>query len=230
MFKNQVFLDFAKAAGKQRQRLEKCKLFSPNLERNWQVGEKIGEKRTRTARISKEQLYKLCHISKRMAKFYLDNGMIACTNTGHSTHKYIIRTSDAVAFLRDREKHPDRYRVTGVGGAGREPIVHPSINYDQAVMRAYQRLLVRKISVYPDLMTAAAISQLTGYSKKTVLTWASLGMIRWFKNAQQQYAPKELVMKHLLSREFREIRNKSDTHEEWIRELMENMNAQKNQK
>lgn len=42
--------------------------------------------------ISKEQLYKLCHISKRMAKFYLDNGMIACTNTGHSTHKYIIRT------------------------------------------------------------------------------------------------------------------------------------------
>lgn len=32
--------------------------------------------------ISKEQLYKLCHISKRMAKFYLDNGMIACTNTG----------------------------------------------------------------------------------------------------------------------------------------------------
>ena len=47
---------------------------------------------------------------------------------------------------------------------------------------------------------------------------------------QQQYAPKELVMKHLLSREFREIRNKSDTHEEWIRELMENMNAQKNQK
>ena len=68
--------------------------------------------------ISKEQLYKLCHISKRMAKFYLDNGMIACTNTGHSTHKYIIRTSDAVAFLRDREKHPDRYRVTGVGGAG----------------------------------------------------------------------------------------------------------------
>ena len=114
--------------------------------------------------ISKEQLYKLCHISKRMAKFYLDNGMIACTNTGHSTHKYIIRTSDAVAFLRDREKHPDRYRVTGVGGAGREPIVHPSINYDQAVMRAYQRLLVRKISVYPDLMTAAAISQLTGHT------------------------------------------------------------------
>lgn len=180
--------------------------------------------------ISKEQLYKLCHISKRMAKFYLDNGMIACTNTGHSTHKYIIRTSDAVAFLRDREKHPDRYRVIGVGGAGREPIVHPSINYDQAVMRVYQRLLVRKISVYPDLMTAAAISQLTGYSKKTVLTWASLGMIRWFKNAQQQYAPKELVMKHLLSREFREIRNKSDTHEKWIWELMENMNAQKNQK
>lgn len=28
----------------------KCTLFSPNLERNWQVGEKIGEKRTRTAR------------------------------------------------------------------------------------------------------------------------------------------------------------------------------------
>ena len=80
------------------------------------------------------------------------------------------------------------------GGMIEKSFIYPSINYDQAVMRAYQRLLVRKISVYPDLMTAAAISQLTGYSKKTVLTWASLGMIHWFKNAQQQYAPKELEM------------------------------------
>ena len=50
MFKNQVLRDFARAAGKQRQKLERCTLFSPNLERIWQFGEKIGEKRTRTAR------------------------------------------------------------------------------------------------------------------------------------------------------------------------------------
>ena len=32
--------------------------------------------------ISKEQLCKLCHISKRAAKYYLDNGVIPCRCNG----------------------------------------------------------------------------------------------------------------------------------------------------
>ena len=42
--------------------------------------------------ISKEQLYKLCHISKRAAKYYLDLGVIRCTNNGKATHRYTIRS------------------------------------------------------------------------------------------------------------------------------------------
>lgn len=53
--------------------------------------------------ISKEQLCKLCHISKRVAKYYLDNGVIPCRSNGQATHKYAIRTRDAITFLRRRD-------------------------------------------------------------------------------------------------------------------------------
>ena len=48
--------------------------------------------------ISKEQLCKLCHISKRVAKYYLDNGVIPCRSNGQATHKYAIRIRDVIAF------------------------------------------------------------------------------------------------------------------------------------
>ena len=35
--------------------------------------------------ITKEQLYKLCHVSKKTAQHYLVNGMIPCMNTGKKT-------------------------------------------------------------------------------------------------------------------------------------------------
>ena len=39
--------------------------------------------------ITKEQLYKILHISKRRAKFLLDNGYIPCIDTGKKTRRYI---------------------------------------------------------------------------------------------------------------------------------------------
>lgn len=170
--------------------------------------------------ISKEQLWKLCRISKRVAKYYLDNGIIPCVNTGHMTHKYQIKTADAIAFLRDREKSPEKYRTTGVGGSGGRLVRPVNIHYDdQTVMNAYKSLLLRNLCGYPDLMTVDMLAELTGYSKSTVLSWQKAGYIRWFVNRQQRYAPKELVLQHLLSKEFRNIRNKSQTHKEWVQEL-----------
>lgn len=34
--------------------------------------------------ISKDQLYKICHISKVKASWYLENGVIPCEGTGKS--------------------------------------------------------------------------------------------------------------------------------------------------
>lgn len=48
--------------------------------------------------ITKEQLYKLLHVSKRKAKWMLDEGIIPCVNRGTKTHTYLIRMEDVQIY------------------------------------------------------------------------------------------------------------------------------------
>ena len=50
-----------------------------------------------------EELCKLCHISKRKAKWLLDNEIIPCVRSGNERHRYKIKLSDATAFQKDQE-------------------------------------------------------------------------------------------------------------------------------
>lgn len=176
--------------------------------------------------ISKEQIYKLCHISKRVAKYYLDHGIIPCTNTGHATHKYAAKTTDVVAFLRLRNASPDAYRVTVKNCNGYHPIVHPSVEYTPAVMKRYRQMLNEILVACPDLMTVQMIANATGYSVKTIHTWTPLGYLRWFRNGSKYYAPKETVISHMMSEEFRNIINKSKKHWWMIAQLASQVNKE----
>lgn len=46
-------------------------------------------------------------------------------------------------------------------------------------------------------------------------TWTAVGYLRWFRNGMKYYAPKELVIEHLMSEDFRTITGKSKKHR-WI--------------
>ena len=177
--------------------------------------------------ISKEQLCKLCHISKRVAKYYLDNGVIPCRSNGQATHKYAIRIRDVIAFLRRQDACPDAFRVTVRNGKAR-PFAHPSIDYTHRVMQRYQRLLEELALPYPDLMTVQMIAELTGYSVKTVRSWTAFGHIRWFQNGLRHLAPKELVIRHMMSEDFRTIVNKSWKHDKIIQQLIDTTNKEDN--
>ena len=42
--------------------------------------------------ISKEQVYRICHISKRKATWLLENGIIPCKDSGKKTRRFQVRT------------------------------------------------------------------------------------------------------------------------------------------
>ena len=171
--------------------------------------------------ISKEQLWKLLHISKRVAKHYLDHGIIPCESNGQATHKYTIRTADAVAFMKKRDRCPEKYHVTIHSGKNKRVITHPTVEYTPAVMKVYRQLLDALAQPYPDLMTIKMIAELTGYSARTIQGWKLDGILRWFRDGPRLYAPKELVLRHMLSERFRGIGRKSAKHLEIIRKLSE---------
>ena len=57
--------------------------------------------------ISADQLYRICHISKRKAKWLLEHGYIPCEDSGKKTRRYKIRLNDVIDYLRTLEAAPD---------------------------------------------------------------------------------------------------------------------------
>ena len=52
--------------------------------------------------LTMEQFYKLCHVSKKTARYLLCSGKIPCKYTGKRTHSYTIRKGDVIAFQKNR--------------------------------------------------------------------------------------------------------------------------------
>ena len=162
--------------------------------------------------ISKEQLYKLCHISKRAAKYYLDLGIIRCTNNGKATHRYTIRTKDAIAFMKNRDSDPELYRLSNLRRVYGEHSSVRTIVYDEETLLIYGKLLEEICAPYPDLLTMKNVMKLTGYTEKTVGTWKAKGFIMWFRNDKAYFIPKEHLIEFMMSTHFRGIAHKSSEH------------------
>ena len=54
--------------------------------------------------ISKDQFYRIAHISKATALHLLQNGLVPCKDTGKKTRRYTIRTDDVITHLIDNGK------------------------------------------------------------------------------------------------------------------------------
>ena len=61
--------------------------------------------------MNKEQLRKVCHISKRTAHYLLQFNLIPHVCTGKKTHCYAIKKRDVIDFMINREINPSRYIV-----------------------------------------------------------------------------------------------------------------------
>jgi len=61
--------------------------------------------------LSSEQIRQILGISKRKASLLLNNGHIPCQISEKETRKYKIKREDLIAYLSDREKHPEKYIV-----------------------------------------------------------------------------------------------------------------------
>lgn len=118
--------------------------------------------------VSLDQLYRVCHISKRKAKWLLDNGYIPCHDTGKKTRRYTIRITDIINYLQTREINP---------GAVSAPIglfnskcrkINPIALIDKA---DFQQYLYKLWSPKTDALTATDIHQLLGYSVGTIGKW-----------------------------------------------------------
>ena len=57
-----------------------------------------------------EECYSICYYkNRRYAHHYVNNGFIKCQNSGKKTWKYTVLKEDLTAYIKDSEKHPEKY-------------------------------------------------------------------------------------------------------------------------
>lgn len=84
--------------------------------------------------MNKEQLRKVCHISKRTAHYLLQFNLIPHVCTGKKTRCYAIKKRDVIDFMINREINPSRYIV-------------PTSWYEELFMSTEERLDAKKPKV-----------------------------------------------------------------------------------
>ena len=191
-------------------------------------------KRTYPEVITKDQFYRICHVSKRTATYLLDNGFVPCTNSGKKTRKYKIRLDDVITFLERREanplafKAPDNYYKDNKGSASKNESYAYSLNTSRLLhYRKMLRVFLKsRLADCEDVMTPKDIEKVLGYSYKSVTRWCINKELRSFLILNKFKIPKEYLIDFMASERCILIAKKSDKHLEMMIEALQYINAQ----
>lgn len=150
--------------------------------------------------ISLEQLYRICHISKRKGAWLLQNGYIPCTDTGKKTRRYKIKLDDVVAYLKAME-------------TGTKPVPHPKglftcqkqkpvVPHHTEPMSPDARriLLAREWSQVPDALSTREAADVTGLSQSTILKKIQRQELQAVKTPRGILIAKEWLLDFMVNR------------------------------
>lgn len=118
--------------------------------------------------ISADQLYRICHISKRKAKWLLEHGYIPCEDSGKKTRRYKIRLNDVIDYLLTLEAASDLV-ATPVGAFN---VKRKQLNpVAQICQKEFQRFLYNIWTDEADILRISDVQVLLGYSAGTIRQW-----------------------------------------------------------
>ena len=129
--------------------------------------------------ISLDQLYKICHFSKRKCRWLLEQGYIPCTDTGKKTRRFKIKMKDVVEFLTRLDSIPTKDIFPRR--------IFSSQYYLQYQPPACKLLPASKIRKHlrtqwlnvPDALEIQDIIELTGYSYQAICQWLVDGSLKY---------------------------------------------------
>lgn len=160
--------------------------------------------------INKEQLYKICHVSKRTALAYLEHGMIPCENTGKKTRNYSIKLTDVIRFLDARDNAPGGFVATP--GWYKDKAKDEIIILTPEIRLRLRTALETTLESYPDVLSPQQIKEITGYSLSTVTQWCRSDRLYHYRIQGRNIVPKRALLDFVVSNDFQSIKVKSQRH------------------
>ncbi len=170
--------------------------------------------------ISMDQFYRICRISKRKARWILENGVVPCRDSGKKTRRFQIRLEDAIAFLRKRDEGLLE-GVIPVGGFSSKSAAdsRPKYDLDSGELCSF---LAAQWQGEPDMLTSRQAAALCGYNMYTINRWAQDHLVKAVLYYGKYLISKDSLAEFLSSGAGQSITAMSELH----RELLEDFCAQ----
>ena len=153
--------------------------------------------------ISKEQLCKICHISKRTALRLLEDGSIPCKSNGKQTRKFQIALADVEAFLLKRQA---RIKINP----------REARNVYRPMSAEMKSLLPHVVTdwlePYHDVLSVDEVVEITGYGSSSVVKWCKKENLQHYCIGRKFFVPKIWLQEFMLSERFWGIHVKSHIH------------------
>ena len=161
--------------------------------------------------ITKDQLYRICHISKSTALYLLQSGKIPLRVHGQK-NTLLQNQKGGCDCLSGKPQGVSRKllrpcllvqrRLYCSDGGTSSPIV-------QEHLRLYYTEL---LSGYHDVLTTQTVSKITGYGKTAINNWCNQGHIKSFRKNNVNHIPKVYLVEFFCSTYFRTVTRKSPWH------------------
>lgn len=167
--------------------------------------------------ISMDQLYRICHISKRKAKWLLENGIIPCKDSGKQTRRFQIYLEDVISFLERRDAGLLQGDIpVSIFSSGGRTLEQPRQILDSGALAAF---LLERWADAPEVLTVAQTASLCGYGPSAINRWARDGLVEAVSYRGHNLIFKESLADRLASYEGQTISARSELHEELLEEF-----------
>ena len=184
--------------------------------------------------ISKDQFYRIAHISKATALHLLQNGLVPCKDTGKKTRRYTIRTEDVITYLIDREIHPKKYCAPDQWYQHRSGHYNSRVTFRKELMNlsddektAFRKYLEHELNDYADLMSVVDAVEFTGYCNTSFYSWCNEKKIKAFLISGKFLIPKISLVDFLVSKPSFEITRKTWKHILLIKSFLDMLRLEK---
>ena len=165
--------------------------------------------------VSLDQFYRICKISKKSARYLVENGIVPATDTGNKTWRYQIAIDDVITYLRTREKVGSMIPPGAVSNRpqNKSRNIGNRKSYSQ-IVASNQKATISEYfdyiySNYDDVLMTEDIVEMTGLNKSTVLKLLQDGHIQSLQRRPKYIVPKKYLLAFLGTQKFLEMRTAS---------------------
>ena len=161
--------------------------------------------------LSKDDFYRICHISKSTALHLLRSGKVPCEFTGKKTRCYQIRKKDVQTYLAQRAVFSELYSAPQGWYSGHyQSAIQKELPED--ILREMHTYYTKLLAHYRDVLRVSEIAKLTGYGTTSINNWCSKRQLKHFKKGTNNLIPKIFLIEYFCSLPFRSITRKTPWH------------------